>query len=110
MALGLLALGVRRLAVVHVPGGGVAAAPGGRVWRQGSVRVPPAEVRSTTGPSNPAGRSLLRRDLAAGLDGFDAASCAAFLHGLAGRLASDGAPASSRDLVDALPAAYAALQ
>lgn len=49
MALGLLALGVRRLAVVHVPGGGVAAAPGGRVWRQGSVRVPPGEVRSTTG-------------------------------------------------------------
>jgi sugar/nucleoside kinase (ribokinase family) len=49
MAIGLLDRGVRRLAVVHVPGGGIAAAPGGRVWRQGSVRVPPDEVRSTTG-------------------------------------------------------------
>lgn len=49
MALRLLERGVRRLAVVHVPAGGVAAAPGGRVWRQGSVRVPPDEVRSTTG-------------------------------------------------------------
>lgn len=49
MALGLLERGVRRLAVIHVPGGGVAAAPGGRIWRQGSVRVPRDEVVSTTG-------------------------------------------------------------
>jgi sugar/nucleoside kinase (ribokinase family) len=35
--------------VVHVPGGAVAAAPGGRTWRQGSVRLPREQVRSTTG-------------------------------------------------------------
>ncbi|GAA4401724.1 carbohydrate kinase family protein [Fodinibacter luteus] len=49
LALGLVDRGVRRLAVVHFPAGCVAAAPGGRVWRQGSVRVPRDAVRSTTG-------------------------------------------------------------
>ncbi len=49
MATGLLSRGIRRLAVVHVPGGAIAAAPGGRTWRQGSVRVPREAVRSTTG-------------------------------------------------------------
>lgn len=48
-ALGLVARGVSQLAVVHFPAGCVAAAPGGRVWRQGSVRVPDDEVRNTTG-------------------------------------------------------------
>ena len=46
---GLLERGVARLAVVHFPAGCVAAAPDGRVWRQGSVRVPSDAVRSTTG-------------------------------------------------------------
>ncbi|HYD42850.1 MAG TPA: carbohydrate kinase family protein [Anaeromyxobacter sp.] len=45
----LLELGVRELAVVHFPTGAVAAARGGRAFRQGSVRVPPAEVKSTNG-------------------------------------------------------------
>jgi sugar/nucleoside kinase (ribokinase family) len=49
MALRLVERGVSTLAVVHVPAGCVAAAPGGRTWRQGSVRVPPGTVRSTTG-------------------------------------------------------------
>jgi sugar/nucleoside kinase (ribokinase family) len=49
MALALVELGVSALAVVHFPAGCVAAAPGGRTWRQGSVRVPPEEVRSATG-------------------------------------------------------------
>jgi sugar/nucleoside kinase (ribokinase family) len=49
MALGLIERGVSGLAVVHVPAGCVAAAPGGRTWRQGSVRLPPGQVRSTTG-------------------------------------------------------------
>ena len=49
MALGLIERGVSTLAVVHFPAGCVAAAPGGRTWRQGSVRVPPGQVRSTTG-------------------------------------------------------------
>ena len=49
LAQGLLERGVRGLAVVHFPAGCVAAAPDGRVWRQGSVRVPPDAVRSATG-------------------------------------------------------------
>lgn len=48
-ALELVALGVSTLAVVHFPAGCVAAAPGSRTWRQGSVRVPRNQVRSTTG-------------------------------------------------------------
>ena len=49
MALRLIERGVSRLAVVHFPAGCVAAAPGGRTWRQGSVRMSRDEVRSTTG-------------------------------------------------------------
>jgi sugar/nucleoside kinase (ribokinase family) len=49
MALGLVGQGVSVLAVVHFPAGCVAAAPGGRTWRQGSVRLPREQVRSTTG-------------------------------------------------------------
>jgi sugar/nucleoside kinase (ribokinase family) len=49
MATRLVELGVRTLAVVHFPAGCVAAAPDGRVWRQGSVRVPREQVVSTTG-------------------------------------------------------------
>jgi sugar/nucleoside kinase (ribokinase family) len=49
LAHGLLERGVSRLAVVHFPAGSVAASPDGRTWRQGSVRLPPARVRSTTG-------------------------------------------------------------
>ncbi len=45
----LLDLGVARLAVVHFPAGCVAAARGGGLHRQGSVRVPPADVKSTNG-------------------------------------------------------------
>ncbi len=49
MAHGLIMRGVARLAVVHFPAGSVAADPAGRVWRHGSVRLPPERVRSTTG-------------------------------------------------------------
>lgn len=49
MVLGLIELGVRELAVIHTPAGAVAADGQGRTWRQGSVRVPHALVRSTTG-------------------------------------------------------------
>ncbi len=48
-ALRLLELGVSQAAVVHFPEGCVAAARGGRTWRQGSVRVPPEDVKSTNG-------------------------------------------------------------
>ena len=49
LAHGLLERGVSRLAVVHFPAGSIAASGDGQAWRQGSVRVPPARVRSTTG-------------------------------------------------------------
>jgi sugar/nucleoside kinase (ribokinase family) len=49
MARNLVERGVAVLAVVHFPAGCVAAAPGGRTWRQGSVRLPREQVRSTNG-------------------------------------------------------------
>ncbi len=49
MALGLIKRGVSVLAVVHFPAGCVAAASGGRTWRQGSVRLPREQVRSVAG-------------------------------------------------------------
>ena len=49
MALGMIERGVSTLAVVHFPAGCAAAAPGRRIWRQGSVRLPREQVRSTTG-------------------------------------------------------------
>jgi len=49
MALGLIESGVAKLAVVHFPAGSVAAGPGWRTWRQGSVRLAREDVRSTTG-------------------------------------------------------------
>jgi sugar/nucleoside kinase (ribokinase family) len=49
MALSLVEQGVSVLAVVHFPAGCVAAAPGGQTWRQGSVRLPREQVRSTIG-------------------------------------------------------------
>jgi sugar/nucleoside kinase (ribokinase family) len=49
MAIGLIERGVSALAVVHFPAGCVAGGPGGRTWRQGSVRLPREQVLSTTG-------------------------------------------------------------
>jgi sugar/nucleoside kinase (ribokinase family) len=49
MAASLVERGVSVLAVVHFPAGCVAAAPGGRSWRQGSVRLHRAQIRSTNG-------------------------------------------------------------
>jgi sugar/nucleoside kinase (ribokinase family) len=49
MAVSLVERGVSVLAVVHFPAGCVAAAPGGRTWRQGSVRLRREQVRSTNG-------------------------------------------------------------
>ncbi len=43
--------------------------------------------------------------LAQGLEPLRAAAAAAYLHGIAARLAADGAPIGSSDLVEALPAA-----
>jgi len=44
--------------------------------------------------------------LAAGLAPRDAASVGAYLHGLAARRASDGAPVTAQDVADAVPAAW----
>ncbi|WP_338896524.1 NAD(P)H-hydrate dehydratase [Streptomyces sp. TG1A-60] len=44
--------------------------------------------------------------LAAGLSPLDAASVAAYVHGLAGRYAADGAPAGAHDVAEAIPAAW----
>jgi sugar/nucleoside kinase (ribokinase family) len=49
VAIRLVELGVSRLVAVHFPAGCVAAAPGGLVWRQGSVRLPRSAVRNATG-------------------------------------------------------------
>ncbi|MGP3914838.1 NAD(P)H-hydrate dehydratase [Nonomuraea sp. 10N515B] len=47
--------------------------------------------------------------LAQGLSCYDAAACAAYLHGLAGRLAADGAPLAAADVATAIPAAMRAV-
>ncbi|GAA1656236.1 bifunctional ADP-dependent NAD(P)H-hydrate dehydratase/NAD(P)H-hydrate epimerase [Nonomuraea maheshkhaliensis] len=47
--------------------------------------------------------------LAQGLSCYDAASCGAFLHGVAGRLAADGAPLAAADVATAVPAAIRAV-
>ncbi|MFI6713364.1 NAD(P)H-hydrate dehydratase [Nonomuraea sp. NPDC050478] len=47
--------------------------------------------------------------LAQGLGARDAGSCAAYLHGLAGRIAADGAPLTAAEVAEALPAAIRAL-
>ncbi|MFF1452984.1 NAD(P)H-hydrate dehydratase [Streptomyces sp. NPDC058274] len=44
--------------------------------------------------------------LAAGLSALDAASVGAYLHGLAGRFAADGAPMGAHDVAEAIPAAW----
>ncbi|MEF9905806.1 NAD(P)H-hydrate dehydratase [Streptomyces sp. P9-A2] len=44
--------------------------------------------------------------LAAGLSPLDAGSAAAYLHGLAGRYAADGAPAGAHDVAAAIPEAW----
>lgn len=44
--------------------------------------------------------------LASGLSAPDAGSAAAYLHGLAGRFAADGAPAGAHDVAEAIPGAW----
>ncbi|MER6061693.1 NAD(P)H-hydrate dehydratase [Streptomyces sp. NPDC001792] len=44
--------------------------------------------------------------LASGLPALDAGSAAAYLHGLAGRFASDGAPVGAHDVADRIPQAW----
>jgi ADP-dependent NAD(P)H-hydrate dehydratase / NAD(P)H-hydrate epimerase len=74
----------------------------------GRVRVNPTGTpQLATAGSGDVLAGLCGALLAGGLDPFDAGSVGAWLHGLAGRLASDGgAPVSAHDIVDHLPAAF----
>ncbi|MFF2863488.1 NAD(P)H-hydrate dehydratase [Streptomyces rubiginosohelvolus] len=78
-----------------------------------------AEARDTPVRVNPTGTAYLATAgsgdvlsgltgslLAAGLAPRDAASVGAYLHGLAARHGSDGAPVSARDVADGIPAAW----
>lgn len=78
-----------------------------------------AEARDTPVRVNPTGTSWLATAgsgdvlsgltgslLAAGLTPRDAASVGAYLHGLAARHGSDGAPVSAQDVADGIPAAW----
>ena len=81
----------------------VVAAPGGRV-RVNSTGTP----ELATAGSGDVLAGLAGALLAGGLDPFDAGSVAAYLHGLAGRLAArDGATTSAADLLATLPEAFA---
>ncbi len=44
--------------------------------------------------------------LAAGLSAVDAGSAGAYVHGLAGRLAAEGAPVGAHDVAAAIPEAW----
>jgi sugar/nucleoside kinase (ribokinase family) len=49
MATSLMSLGIAKIAVIHTPAGAVAADSTGSTWRQGSVKIPDAEINGTTG-------------------------------------------------------------
>jgi sugar/nucleoside kinase (ribokinase family) len=49
MATSLMSVGIAKIAVIHTPAGAVAADSTGSTWRQGSVKVPDAEINGTTG-------------------------------------------------------------
>ncbi|WP_405012918.1 NAD(P)H-hydrate dehydratase [Kitasatospora sp. NBC_01539] len=77
----------------------------------GAVRVNPTGTSwLATAGSGDVLSGLAGALLATGLPPFDAASAAAYLHGLAGRTAADGAPATALDIARALPAAWRAVR
>ncbi|GAA3771809.1 NAD(P)H-hydrate dehydratase [Streptomyces phyllanthi] len=76
--------------------------PGG-----GTVRVNPTGTPwLATAGSGDVLSGLAGSLLASGLTAMDAASVAAYVHGLAGRYAADGAPAGAHDVAEAIPAAW----
>jgi len=83
----------------------VVAAPDGRAL----VNTPRGSWLATAG-SGDVLSGLVGALLAAGLDPWLAAGCAAHLHSFAADLAADGAPTSASGLVDALPAAIRSLR
>ncbi|MER6629356.1 NAD(P)H-hydrate dehydratase [Streptomyces sp. NPDC000987] len=76
--------------------------PGG-----GPVRVNPTGTSwLATAGSGDVLSGLAGSLLASGLSASDAGSAAAYLHGLAGRFAANGAPAGAHDVAEALPRAW----
>ncbi|MFI1681066.1 NAD(P)H-hydrate dehydratase [Streptomyces sp. NPDC020607] len=74
---------------------------------QGPVRVNPTGTPwLATAGSGDVLSGLAGSLLAAGLDARDAGSVGAYLHGLAGRYASEGAPVGAQDVANAIPAVW----
>ncbi|MGW6274334.1 NAD(P)H-hydrate dehydratase [Streptomyces sp. NPDC055060] len=75
--------------------------------REGAVRVNPTGTPwLATAGSGDVLSGLAGALLAAGLGARDAGSVGAYLHGLAGRHAADGAPVGAHDVAEAIPAAW----
>lgn len=73
----------------------------------GAVRVNPTGTAwLATAGSGDVLSGLAGSLLAAGLSALDAGSVGAYLHGLAGRLAADGAPLGAHDVAAAIPEAW----
>ncbi len=73
----------------------------------GTVRVNPTGTPwLATAGSGDVLSGLAGSLLAAGLRALDAGSVAAYVHGLAGRYAADGAPAGAHDVAEQIPAAW----
>ncbi|WP_079141037.1 NAD(P)H-hydrate dehydratase [Streptomyces sp. LUP47B] len=73
----------------------------------GSVRVNPTGTAwLATAGSGDVLSGLAGSLLASGLSALDAGSVGAYLHGLAGRFAADGAPVGAHDVAEAVPAAW----
>lgn len=76
----------------------------------GSVRVNPTGTSwLATAGSGDVLSGITGALLAGGLNALDAASCAAYLHGAAGRAAAEGAPIVADDIIASLPAAIRSL-
>ncbi|MGB8942631.1 MAG: ADP/ATP-dependent (S)-NAD(P)H-hydrate dehydratase, partial [Streptomyces sp.] len=75
--------------------------------REGPVRVNPTGTPwLATAGSGDVLSGLAGALLAAGLGARDAGSVGAYLHGLAGRVAADGAPVGAHDVAEAIPLAW----
>ncbi|MDN0195160.1 NAD(P)H-hydrate dehydratase [Streptomyces sp. S.PNR 29] len=73
----------------------------------GAVRVNPTGTSwLATAGSGDVLSGLAGSLLAAGLSAVDAGSVGAYLHGLAGRFAADGAPVGAHDVAEAVPGAW----
>ncbi|GAA2241163.1 bifunctional NAD(P)H-hydrate repair enzyme [Streptomyces ruber] len=73
----------------------------------GTVRVNPTGTPwLATAGSGDVLSGLAGSLLASGLSALDAAGAAAYVHGLAGRHAADGAPAGAHDVAEAIPAVW----